>query len=45
MTDLMFRIPSDLTIRKVIITAQTVEGEPAKILRDEENPRHQLGVS
>ncbi len=45
MTDLMFRIPSDLTIRKVIINAQTVEGEPAQILRDEENPRHQLGVS
>lgn len=45
MTDLMFRIPSDLTIRKVIINAQTVEGEPAQILRDEENPRQQLGVS
>lgn len=45
MTDLMFRIPSDLAIRKVIITAQTVEGEPAQILRDEENPRRQLGVS
>ncbi len=44
MTDIMFHIPSDLTIRKVIITAQTIEGQQPEIVRDAENPRQQLGA-
>ena len=44
MTDIMFRIPSDLSIRKVIITAQTIDGASAEIIRDEANPRTQLGA-
>ena len=44
MTDIMFHIPSDLTIRKVIIHAQTIEGEQPQIIRDEANPRQQLGA-
>ena len=45
MTDIMFRIPSDLSIHKVIITAETIDGAAPEILRDEANPRTQLGVS
>ena len=45
MTDIMFRIPSDLSIRKVIITDKTVDGDAPQIIRDETNPRQQLGVS
>ena len=45
MTDIMFRIPSDLSIHKVIITADTIDGAAPEILRDEANPRTQLGVS
>ena len=45
MTDIMFRIPSDLSIRKVIITDETIDGAAPQIIRDEINPRQQLGVS
>jgi ATP-dependent Clp protease ATP-binding subunit ClpX len=44
MTDIMFRIPSDLSIQKVIITADTVEGASPEIVRDEQNPRVQIGT-
>ena len=44
MTDIMFRIPSDLSIKKVVITAQTIDGASAEIIRDEANPRTQLGA-
>jgi ATP-dependent Clp protease ATP-binding subunit ClpX len=44
MTDIMFRIPSDLSIHKVIITADTVEGASPEIVRDEQNPRVQIGT-
>ena len=44
MTDIMFRIPSDLSIHKVIITAKTVEGASPEIVRDEQNPRVQIGT-
>ncbi len=44
MTDIMFRIPSDLSIRKVVITAETLEGAAPEIVRDAANPREQLGV-
>ena len=43
MTKIMFQIPSDLTIRKVIITADCVEGGEPTIVRDEANPREKLG--
>ena len=44
MTGIMFRIPSDLTIKKVIITAESIEGAEPQIIRDEQNPRAQLGA-
>ena len=44
MTDIMFRIPSDMSIHKVIITADTIDGAAPEIIRDEANPRQQLGA-
>lgn len=44
MTDIMFRIPSDLSIRKVIITAQTIDGMDPIIIRDEQSLRLPLGT-
>ena len=44
MTGIMFRIPSDLSIKKVIITADSIDGAEPTILRDEKNPRAQLGA-
>ena len=43
MTDIMFRIPSDLTIKKVTITPACVEGGEPEILRDLAHPREKLG--
>ncbi len=45
MLGVMFLIPSDLTIRKVRITADTIETGDPEIFRDETNPRKALGVS
>lgn len=39
MTKIMFQIPSDLTIRKVIITPECVEGAEPTIVRDSATPR------
>ena len=44
MTEIMFRIPSDLTIRKVIITADVIDGAKPEIIRDESNPRMKIGT-
>ena len=44
MTKIMFQIPSDLTIRKVIITADCVNGGEPTIVRDAEHPRQKLGA-
>ncbi len=44
MTKIMFSIPSDLTIKKVIITADAVAGGEPIILRDPANPRPQAGA-
>ena len=44
MLRIMFMIPSDLTIRKVIITAETISGEEPKILRDPTRPRQRLDM-
>ena len=43
MTRIMFRIPSDLTIRKVIITPECVMGGEPDVIRDEKHPREGLG--
>ena len=43
MTMIMYTIPSDLTIKKVIITADAVSGGDPIILRDPANPRPQAG--
>ena len=39
MTRIMFQIPSDLSIRKVVITADCVNGAEPMIIRDAEHPR------
>ena len=39
MMKIMFEIPSDLTIKKVVITPECVEGADPIILRDAANPR------
>ena len=43
MTKIMYAIPSDLSIRKVIITKEAVEGGEPVILRDAANPRKAAG--
>jgi len=43
MTRIMYRIPSDLSIRKVIITPECVEGGDPDIVRDTTRPREKLG--
>ena len=42
MTKIMFLIPSDLTIKKVIITPESIEGADPTILRDPAHPREKL---
>ena len=42
MTGIMFRIPSDLTIQKVILTPECIEGGEPTILRDPAHPREPL---
>ena len=44
MTNIMFTIPSDLSIRKITITAACVEGAEPEIYRDPANPRAALSV-
>ena len=44
MTNIMYLIPSDLSIRKVIITPACVEGGDPDIVRDPSNPRPKLGA-
>ena len=43
MMKIMYRIPSDLSIRKVIITPTCVEGGDPDIVRDTSRPREKLG--
>ena len=43
MMKIMYRIPSDLTIRKVIITPESVNGGDPEIIRDAAHPREKLG--
>ena len=42
MTKIMFLIPSDLSIKKVIITPETIDGADPTILRDPAHPREKL---
>ena len=44
MIRIMFEIPSDLTIQKVRITADCVNGGEPTIIRDANNPRAKLGA-
>jgi ATP-dependent Clp protease ATP-binding subunit ClpX len=44
MTKIMFTIPSDLAIKKVVITPDCVNGGEPKIIRDKANPREALGA-
>jgi ATP-dependent Clp protease ATP-binding subunit ClpX len=44
MTKIMYAIPSDLSIRKVIITPEAVNGGNPKIIRNKTQPRLQPGT-
>ena len=44
MTKIMFMIPSDLSIKKVIITAESIEGAEPIIIRDPSKPRQKTGA-
>ena len=44
MTKIMFVIPSDLSIKKVIITPECVQGGEPKVVRSKTNPRAPLGT-
>ena len=45
MTRIMYMIPSDLSIHKVIITPECVEGGQPQLIRDKANPRAALGTN
>ncbi len=42
MTDIMYRIPSDLSIQKVILTPASIDGGEPIIVRDPAHPREKL---
>ena len=44
MTKIMYVIPSDLSIKKVIITPETIDGKQPKIVRDKNNPREKISI-
>ena len=44
MQNVMFGIPSDLSVRKVIITPEAVEGGDVLVVRDPKHPRAKLGA-
>ena len=44
MIQIMYRIPSDLTIKKVIITPECVRGGEPEIIRDAKEPRVKVSV-
>ena len=44
MTKIMYLIPSDLTIKKVVITPECVDGGKPKIIRDKAKPRAALSA-
>ena len=42
MTGIMCLIPSDLTIQKIVVTPESVEGAEPVIVRDSAHPREKL---
>ena len=44
MTKIMYCIPSDLSIKKIVITKDCVDGKEPIMIRDEANPRQKPGV-
>ena len=44
MLKIMYEIPSDLSIKKVLVTADTVTGGTPEIIRDAKSPRTKLGA-
>lgn len=44
MTKIMFVIPSDLSIRKVVITPECIQGGEPKIIRDKAKPRQRIAA-
>ncbi len=44
MIKIMYVIPSDLSIKKVVITPECIEGKDPKIIRDAAKPRTKLGA-
>ena len=44
MQNVMFGIPSDLSVQKVIITPEAVEGGDVMVVRDPKHPRAKLGA-
>ncbi|MBQ7329237.1 MAG: ATP-dependent Clp protease ATP-binding subunit ClpX [Oscillospiraceae bacterium] len=44
MTKIMYVIPSDLSIQKVVITPDAIDGKEPKIVRDKDKPRQKLGM-
>ena len=44
MTKIMFVIPSDLSIKKVVITPECIQGSEPQIVRDTTNPRAKIGI-
>jgi len=44
MMKIMFEIPSDLSIKKVIITPECIDGKEPQIIREPSMPRTKLGV-
>ena len=44
MQKIMYVIPSDLSIKKVVITPECINGGKPKIMRDKANPRAKLGT-
>ena len=44
MTKIMYVIPSDLSIHKVVITPETLEGKEPVIIRDKNKPREKLST-
>ena len=44
MIKVMYVIPSDLSIKKVVIDADCIDGAAPKLIRDKANPREKIGI-
>ena len=44
MMKVMYVIPSDLSIKKVVITADCINGGAPQLIRDKANPREKIGI-